>query len=200
MASSLKFYTVTITNSIAGTTPSDGFVDNTKVEQYLANASLTLETTPSGLTYDLCKAKRRANVRYGEIVRQLELVQNVMIPPLSISAPAGDYKTEPTSFTFQIAAYDWMWQTKDEENAGAVLSSTACLKRCIARALIADLFIEIDVVDPTASVALYGGPTSPQSVPRGGPWINVASAFEVGSYAANIAAAEAVISVTMMQY
>lgn len=200
MASSLKFYTVTITNSITGTDPSDGFVDNTKVEQYLATAGLTLETTPTGLTYALCKAKRRANVRYGEIIRQLELVQNVMIPPLSIAAPAGTYKTEPTSISFQIAAYDWMWTTKDEENAGAVLTSTDCIMRCVARALIADLFVEIDVVDPTASAALYGGPTEAVSIPRGGPWINVASAFEVGPYADNIADAEAVISVTLLNY
>jgi hypothetical protein len=215
MATSMQFYTITITNSISNSAPGDGFVDPTRIENYYSynpyNATnyygsgatpYAFEGTQSSLTLALCLAKRRANHRYVEIVRQLELISNVWIDPNSVSIPGGSTPGwTPTSLTFSMLTPfgDSVWVTKDELNPGQTLVSTACIQRCIARALTADLFRVEDVFDPTSNAALFSPAGSiAVEVPRYGTRINVASGFEIAPYATSLAAATAVISVAFL--
>jgi hypothetical protein len=197
MASSILAFNVTITNGNSNAAPADGFVDATKIEKYVTS----LETTPSSLTLALCKAKRRANLRYIEIVNQLQRVANCYILPQSITATGGSATAEPSSFAFQMwAERSDALVTADESNPGAYLSGTAAITRCIARALTLDLFKQVDVIDPTSSdtFGVYGATTS---VPR--QWVrtlpDAANAIlEVGPYANSLSSATALISVTTL--
>ena len=193
MASSVQCYSITITNSNSNSSPQDGFVDNVTVEKYEATAGL--ETTPSGLTLTLCKAKRRGNVRYRNIIQQIQLVANCYVATNSITTDATA-KTEGTSFVFQVYAErgDDSLITADELNAGEFLTSTTCLARCVARALIADTFQEIDVYDPTASDSI-GTLGASQAAPRFASHIYAASAFEIGAYESDLASAQAMVTV-----
>ncbi len=183
-------YSVTITNSNSNSSPRNGFVDNLKIEDYYASAGL--KTTPSGLDYNLCKAKRRGNMRYRDIIAQLNMICNISIDELSITSDAGA-KTEATSFTFYIAAEhgDAAFVTEDETSPGTNLTGTDCIKRCVARALFNDMTREIDVFDPTSAttVGVYGAGTS---IPRYG--IRIA-ALQSGKYGSSLANAESVVTV-----
>jgi hypothetical protein len=200
MATSLQYYSVTITNSITGTAPSDGFVDSRRIESYYSTVGAGvapgsgLEATPSGLTLGFGTAKRRGNIRYSEIIRQIQLVSNCSIDP-GATITNGSGIAEPTVFSFQLVANVGNLNTRDELVAGATLTGSLCIKRCIARALIADIFRQTDVFDATGSLSA-GNTTA--TVPRFGSRINPASSFEIGPYASSLTAAEAVISVTAL--
>jgi hypothetical protein len=208
MASSQAVYTITITNGITGSTPNDGFVDNLRIEDYYGSAGLV--TTPSGLTLALCKAKVRANVRYREIINQLAIVSNCYVAEKAdivgtnttpnVVAAAATGKVEPTSFIFKIIVEhgDASLSTPDELNAGQFLTSTNCIKRCVARALTNDMLRQEPVFDPTSanSVGVWGATTS---VPRYGIRI-YDNTFEVGAYATDIPTAEANITVVQRTF
>jgi len=197
MPSSVQAYKIQITNSNRNVAPKDGFIDNLRIEDY---ATSGLETTPTGLTLVLSKAKRRGNLRYREIINQLGMVANCYVPAQSlptVSSSTGTLKSEPTSFTFQIYAEHGAASliTADELNPGQTLSSTACVKRCVARAMIADISRVVDVYDPT-SAASTGTWGATASLPRFGHAVSSANAFEVGSYATGLALAEGMVTVT----
>jgi hypothetical protein len=200
MASSLQYYSVVITNSYSNSSPTDGFVDNLRIENYYATTSYALENTSncSGLSLTLSAAKRRGNFRYHEIIRQLGLVSGFRIDPNSVigytSAPLAiianptNALLEPASFTFQIIAAGGTsaWNTADETVAGATLfnglatlTGTACIVRCIERALSGTFYRENDVFDPTATTSA-GNSTS--GIIRFGTRIDVASTTELGLY------------------
>jgi hypothetical protein len=195
MASSVQCYSVSINNSLTNSTPSDGFVDNITIEKYEAS----MESTPSGLTLLLCKAKRRGNVRFRNIIQQIQLVANCHIPTNTITNGSATAKTEGTSFAFQVYAErgDASLITADELNAGQFLTSTTCLARCVARALIADTFQAIDVYDPTSADSL-GTLGASQSAPRFASHIYAASAFEIGAYQADLATAQSYVTVALV--
>jgi hypothetical protein len=219
MATSMQYYTITITNSISNASPSDGFVDPTRIENYYSynpynatnyyssgSTAYAFEGTQSSLTLVLTTAKRRANHRWGEILRQLQLISNIWIDPNSISIPGGSAPGwTPTSITFSMLTPfgDSVWVTKDELNTGVTLTSLAAITRCIARALAPpfpviatpDPFRVVDIFDPTSTLA-PGNTTA--SVPRFGTRIGVASGFDVGPYATNLANATAVIAVNFL--
>lgn len=153
----------------------------------------SLETTPTGLTYALCQAKRRGNWRYIEIIQQLGLVANCYVHPPSMVNTGGTGIAEPTTLAFQIYVPSGMLVTPDELNVPAVLTGMACIKRCVARALTATLYKETDVFDPTATTTTG----STIAVPRYGPRVNVSSSFQIGPYASSITNAEAVITVAI---
>lgn len=194
MASGIQIFNVTITNGGAAASPADGFVDSKKIENYAES----LATTPAGLTLDLCMAKRRGNLRYMQIINQLQQMANCHI--MSVAAEGADAGVEPSSFSFQL----WTEQggvllTEDENNPGTVLTDEAAITRCIARGLTAHLFRQIDVVDPTSTVSVGIGATV--SVPRQGVRILPDSAnpvLEVGAYAADLTSAESYVSVVPM--
>jgi hypothetical protein len=190
MASSLSVYNVTITNGNSNASPNDGFVDNLKIENY----NISLVTTPSGLTLALSQAKTRANFRYIDIINQLSMVTNVYINNTNISNNAT-YKTEATSFGFEffVERGDSALVTNDETSPGNFLTSVNCIKRCVARALVNNMYREAVVFDPTSttSTGVFGATTS---VIRYGH--RIVSNFNIGSYAANIPTAESMIVVT----
>ena len=198
MASSIQVYSITITNSNSNSTPQDGFIDAKKIENYVTS----LETTPMSLTLALCKAKRRGNVRYDEILRQIQLMANCYVTPLSVVATGASALLEASAFSFQIWAErgDGSLVTADESNPGQFLTSIAAIKRCIARALTSDLFKQIDIVDPTSADTL-GVPGSTTSVPRQTIRILPDAAnviLEIGAYADNLTDAAALVSVTAL--
>lgn len=192
MGLSSEFYNITVTNGVSNSEPADGFIDVLRIEQY----DLDFETTPSDLTYELCQAKRRGNLRYREIINQLQMVTNCFVPPASIVATDATALVEASAFSFQL----WVERggslvTADELNPGTWLYGADCITRCIARAMIADLFVKIDVVDPTSAQSV---PDTTTSVPRFGPRVLPAADFEVGPYADNLTDAEALIDVTQL--
>ncbi len=184
MASSTQLYAVSLINYYStNSAPSDGFVDPNTIQSYysydtynttnyysVSATQYAFETTPSGLTLALCTAKRRANHRWNEIIRQLELVSNVIIFPASIVVTGGSAPgwtptaTPPTPcLTFQMAVPfgDSGIMTLDETvGTPTYLSGPTAITRCIARALIADQFREMDVFDPTSSTSVPAGNAS----------------------------------------
>lgn len=197
MASSIQVYNVSIANSNSNSAPADGFVDSKKIENYVTS----LETTPSGLNLDLCEAKRRGNLRYTEIINQLQMVANCYVIPQSVDASGADDKTEASTFAFQMwTERGGVMITEDELNPGTMLTDEDAITRCVARALTADLFKQIDVVDPTSadSFGVYGASTS-----RPRQWIRTLpdaanDILEVGSYEADLATAESFVTVTAL--
>jgi hypothetical protein len=202
MASSISIYSVTLTNSISTAAPSDGFVDSMRIEDYYASTSYALEGLPSGFSLLLSTAKRRGNLRYHEIIRQLELVQNVAIDPAAIVATGANAKTEPTAFSFQLVSLqgDAAWMTRNELVANTYLTGIACIKRCIARALSLSFSRETTIFDPTTATSAGNSTTG---IVRYGPRIDVAGSFVIGPYSSGVPAtalpnAEAVITVTLL--
>lgn len=191
MASSVQAFRVTITNGSGGGAPADGFIDHLKIEQY----GLNLNTTPMGLDLNACKAKRRGNVRYLEMINQLQMVANCYVDPNSYTSDATE-SAEANTYVFHLYAERGAdsFVTADELSPGDTLTGDDCIKRCIGRALIADLFKQIDVVDPT-SATTFGVKGSGTSVVRFGVRIYLADDFEIGSYAPDLATAEAQIAV-----
>ena len=189
MASSVQAYGITITNGITGAAPADGFADPSRLENY----GLDFKTTPSGLTLALCQAKRRGNLRWTEIINQLGMVTNCYVHRPSIVSDATAI-TEATSIAFQIYVQygDDALITRDELVTGQTLRGIACIKRCIARGLAANLNRQINIFDSTSVAGAWGGGAG--SVPRTGERINVASAYPIAPYA-SIASAEALVAV-----
>lgn len=209
MPSSMQGYKVTINNNITTAAPGDGFIDPVTIQRYYSynpynatnyysqNATpYAFETTPSGLTLGLTQAKRRANYRWHEMLRQLELVTNVWIDPNSIAVTGGSAPGwTPTAVSFvMVAPYgDPGWMTPDETTPGTVLYGTSAITRCIARALVCDQFSGTDIFDPTSSGSV---PSTATSVPRFGTRIDPRASFEIGPYAGSLAAAAGCIAVT----
>jgi hypothetical protein len=193
MASSVQAYQVTITNGSSGNAaPADGFVDWKTLEAY----DTDLASTQSSLTLALALAKKRGNIRYTEIITQLQRVQNCYVDTHSFASDATAV-AEASSFGFQIYAEhgDAAWVTADELNAGQTLTSTNCIKRCVARALALDEFQVAAIFDPTNATSV---PTGTTNVPRFGVRINVASDFEIGAYQANLTTGASYVTVTML--
>lgn len=190
MPSSVQAYQVTITNGNTNASPSDGFVDNKTLQNY--DPDLQAATS---LTLDNCTAKRRGNWRWLEIVQQVQLVANCYVDPHSFDSDATAI-AEATSFAFQFYAEhgDDSLITADELNTGSYLTSTACLVRCIARALTKDVFVEIDIFDPTKADSI-GTLGAANSEIRWGIRISPAADFEVGAYEADLATAETFVTV-----
>jgi hypothetical protein len=200
MSNIFSVYNVVITNPNSGadlSAPSDGFVDFNTLQNY----NVSLETTPAGLTYALAQAKRRANVRYNEIVLQMNLITNCYIVPNSLVATGATYKTPATSLSFQVVIEhgDATLYTADELNVGQFLTGTAALTRMIARGLMYVQTINNDYADPKINVFdptsanTFGTPGSTTSVPRTGERV---ASFAVGALTNNLTSAGSAISIT----
>jgi hypothetical protein len=218
MASSQTLYSITITNSNSTSPPNDGFVDNLTIEDYYWSASTNnpLMTTPSGLTYALCKAKVRGNMRYRDIISQLGMVTNCYVTENAIPYNPSNEQTlvyggfanttssatataEATSFVFYIIVEhgDASLSTPDEYNAGQFLTSTACIQRCVGRALLNDMYREVAVFDPTdtESLGTYGSTTS---VIRYG--TRIITGFECAPYASSISNSNGCVAVAKITF
>jgi hypothetical protein len=198
MASSVQAYSITITNGNDNSAPNDGFIDNLTIPQYYTS----LETTPSSLTFALTCAKRRGNFRWVEINNQLSMVANCYVDWHSFTSDATG-KTEASAFAYQIYAEhgDASLITADELNPGQFLTSTACIRRCIARALAAVLVQEADIFDPTSSTSVPVGTTSvirfgDRILPGG--TTSTTTQFEVGAYETDLLTGATMIAVSLL--
>lgn len=197
MSSSGSFYNIVITNANSSAdlaAPSDGFVDSMTLENY----DVSLETTPNGLTFALSTAKRRANIRYREIILQMNFITNAYIMPATIVQTGGSITTPPTSIAFQLVIDhgDSSLYTADELNPGQFLSGVNALARMIARGLQYSQAPNgsfgnpiINIFDPTSATT----PGNTTSVPRTGERIE---SFTVGPLASNLTTAAALITIT----
>lgn len=178
----MSVYNVVITKSESAA-PSDGFLDPTRVEIYMASG-------PSPTTYAKSKTKERGNIRWLTMLQQLNLVTLMYVQ--TVAAPSGDSNTAPTTLTFNISVEndDSYVRTADELNPGTFLVGIAAIKRAIARALIASQISDYaELYDPTTATA----PGTTVAAVRVGSRIE---ALDVGAVAVSLAAGEALVAVT----
>ena len=169
-----SFYFITITNP-GGSAPSDGFIDNTKIENYLANAvgadgmnESSLDNFNPPITLANSQAKARANFRYNSMVAQMGFVGNMYIS--NTTAVGGSATSDPTSFSFNVAVEhgDGSLMTWDELNANTVITTPAAvLARTISRAMIQNSVVNEMILDPTPKTT-FGTYGATVSVPRYG--------------------------------
>lgn len=154
-----QYYNLTISAPNGLTAPSDGFIDDKLVEDYLAESVPANwgngTTPPAGWSSAIapCEAKRRANIRYGEIVAQLGFMGNCYLT--DTAAVSGTTTvTAASSLTafgavIQVERGSSVLITVDDSNPGQHLSGTAALIRCVARGMVASGTYTINVVNPT---------------------------------------------------
>jgi hypothetical protein len=176
-------YSVTIAGVVAAS-PSDGFIDNTKLEQYMAAGA-------PATTYVQAQAKERGNYRFRFLQQAVQFEANVYME--NMDAPGGTGATAPTSFSFTavVERGDDVLVTRDETNAGATLTGVACLKRWVARALVRQQTQMGVIYDPTEGTTK--GNTTPAA--RYGARIEP---IVVGALAADLPTAEALITITKL--
>jgi hypothetical protein len=191
MPSSIQAYSVSIANSKTTVAPADGFVDNKAIESFGVSLAVT-----GSLSYPLCQAKMRGNVRYRAIIGQLQMVANCYVDAKSITSNSTAI-TEGATFGFQLYAEHGpeSLSTADELVAGQRLIGHNCIKRCIARALSTSLVTNVLVYDPTSAVSL-GALGATKSVPRFGMRSNLG--FAVDAYEPNLTSAAALVTVTVI--
>jgi len=164
------WYHITVT-ILTAAAPANGFIDNQDPQDFTA--------LPTTLALSL--AKERANMRYKSMLQQLSLFHTVT-RTLNILATGSDEDTEATVFeiTVQYDRPDFI-ETEDEDNPGIILVGVDAVQRFVARMMITDIIQTREIYDPT----LVGG------LPKGPAIIDITA----GKIAANLAAAEAVITV-----
>ncbi|CAM6054496.1 unnamed protein product [Sphagnum tenellum] len=173
-----------------------------KAEQYLANAigndginEASLDNFQSSFTLTTSLAKRRANVRYTQVVAQLGFIGNMYI--CNVVASGASAVAAPTTFSFNVLVEhgDGSLQTWDETNPGTVLTDPATvLARAVSRALIQNVVVQADVLDPTPanSIGVLG---ASKSVPRYG---SRYESLAVGPVYNSLTAANSAITVTAL--
>ena len=175
--------------NIAGVTaaaPADGFIDPKTVYAY---TNVNANDKPSSYANSL--AKSRANRRAKNVVLGLQFYSGVQIVSVT-AAGSPTASTAPTSIVYRISIDDInSVKVDDENNAGQKLTGTAALERIVARALCKQETVLLDVLDPTTSTA----PGNTTQFARAGTRFNLET---VGALYANVAAAEAGITVTLV--
>lgn len=181
MVNFLNYYTVTLSPPGTNVAPADGFVDNTRVETYLAS------TYPAGFSYADSMAKRRANMRFKSITQQIGLMTNIAM--IKIMAPGATSQSGPSSFSMvcQIERGDPALVTIDELHPGITLFGAAALTRTVARGIMLTFSDNLDVYDPTL-VAARGNPNLANRI-----GVRVMP-FVVSPYVADLATAESTIT------
>jgi hypothetical protein len=115
-----------------------------------SGATFNLGSYPSN--FDNSLAKVRANVRYRELIDQVQLMANGFF--CEIDAVGADVNTPPTSFEFTVFfERDEFVQTPDETAPGTSLTGADAVTRCIARALLLDKFTLREVYNPQETAA-----------------------------------------------
>lgn len=183
----MSLYRVTIDGSSAPTTaPNDGFIDNIKTQDYMAQGAAA-PTTLAQTT-----AKERGNIRFKFLQQQLQYDANVYVNE-TISTN-GSAIAQPTSFVFTavVERGDDVLFTRDELNNGAPLVGTDALVRWIARALVeARPSINCDLWDPTQT------PTAGNTMPAARYGEKVLT-IEVEAIASNLTAATSMVSLVKL--
>lgn len=182
------FYSVSISILINGPT-GDGFIDNKTINAYRADGSEPTDVAAS-------IAKERANQRYAMMIAKLQLIANFYISGIDTTGADANEAPPVFAFTLESEHGDECIVTDDELTPGAKLTSTAAIKRAIARMLTTTMYSDYqEYYDPTSEpgVGVEGAPTA--NAVRFGSRIDF---VEVGKLANNLTAAEAVISVTKL--
>jgi hypothetical protein len=177
------YYTISIANS-TGAAPANGFVDNKKIEQYMAAGS-------NPTTYAHCQAKERGNVRWQFIVEQILRMANIYPSQMVATGASATAEADPFVFHAEVERGDSVLQTPDENNAGTTLVGIAALKRCVARGLIESRTSNRDILDPTLA-------TTPGNTTQAARYGIRVESLTTGPASANLTAAEALITITVL--
>lgn len=180
----MAVYDIVITKAEAAA-PADGFIDQNKAQYYI-NASGDYPNTAA-----LGKAKARANYRFKMLLNELAQISPIEVTSITASASAD---AAPNTFTLRVTFFYTDLNTENESSPGTFLTGAAAVERAAARALIAAPTAQLEYFDPTTTAAKgyndtvttgrYYGPRFEELV--------------VGACAANLAAAEALITVTLV--
>ena len=171
-----KYYRVVIdgTSYDANSAPNDGFIDNTSAIYY----------DPRPTTLVTALAKKRANMRYRELVQKLSEEVNPLYI-IDIVATDADGDDPATSFEFTVAYQDVeSLSTRDELNPGVVLNDVNTIKRFTARSMLSHFIRTENYFDPTG----YN--------PLNMAYIEKEEHVEMGALETMLTAAEANITVT----
>lgn len=180
-------YRIEITQ-INGTGNAAGFVDDKRIERYMAEGS-----TPTDLTAS--QNKERANLRYRFVLANLQSMGNLYVSDVVATGATAD--TAPTEFAFTVEAErgDDMLFTRDETAEGEELSGADAIKRCVARGLMAEQLGRLmDCYDPTTSTGVKDGAPAPAAVRT----FNRVAPLDVAKLTNNLTTAEAAITVTKL--
>lgn len=137
------YYRISIDpTGLGGLAPADGFIDNTKSEEY--------ENMPS--TKDAALAKERANIRWRTIVQKLS--ENIApTHVIDFNKPGANHDNPPTLFEFTVVydreEYVYTYDETLSEPKNGDLKDTAALKRLVARALHTELEVNTQYYDPS---------------------------------------------------
>ena len=178
-----KIFTVTITAGAPIGVNGGGFIDNKKVEQY---------GLIGGLTFAECKDKKRANIRWANIIDAVTMDANCTVT--NIVKVGGTVDGAPTSIKFDL--YYQQSGQPSTWSLGDVIVDIPAVVNLVANGMIFDLSGQTEVFDPTQTL-----PITDKFAPGG----TIASHLAVGArleslitgkLAASLAAATAMIVVT----
>jgi hypothetical protein len=181
-------YDITI-STLGGAAPADGFIDSQNTYAYMkANG-----TPPSSLPN--AKAKSRAYARYKHIVFSLSQFCSLG-GVIAVTPTGGDVNTAPSAIKLTVRMREPAGLvTQDELNAGQTLTGLPAIKRVVARCCIAAQGnYTMEIYDPSTvnERATDGAATTAR------PKQSSIIMDTVGALAANIAAAEAAITVVAL--
>jgi hypothetical protein len=181
----MSIYDITIAGT-AGAAPADGFIDPKTVYAYGNDTSPTKPTS-----YAKSLAKSRANRRHKSVVGMVQFYSGMQITNVTLGgSPTADAPASNIVYRIEIADVNAV-VTKDENNAGAILTGVPAIRRIFARALAKAETVLLDVLDPTTATA----PGNTTSYARAGTRFNIET---VGALYANVTAAEAGVTVTLV--
>ena len=182
------FYRVSI-DAISGSGDSAGFVDPKNVEHYMENGG----DAPASLTTSTDKV--RANVRYKNVIEQLQLMGNLYVSNVVVTG--GDVDTAPSNVAFTLEAErgDSFLTTRDEANTAVELTGANAITRCAARGLMETRQnYRYIVYDPTETTAAQNGSVSNAAARVGLRTMD----FNVAALTNSTVTAEAAITVTRL--
>jgi hypothetical protein len=180
------YYRVSIAG-ISGTGDAAGFIDAKKVEYYMANGG----AAPASLTTSTNKV--RANVRFKDVVENLQLMGNVYVSNVVANAATVDTAPSDISFTLESERGDETLITPDENTPGAYLTGANAIVRCVARGLTESrLNYVYPVYNPTLTTAAQNGGTSNAAVRIGSGTIT----FNVAALSNSVSSAASSVTVT----
>ena len=184
------FYTVSIAY-IAGTGDNDGFIDNMKVEQYMAASNTGV--APASFTTSTNKV--RANIRYKTIIEQLQLMGNMYDSEDVAVGATIDTPGTAFNFTLEVERGDEVLGTMDELNPGVELMGANAIVRCIARSLMEYRNnYNYAVFNPTATTAPANGGTTTAIARQGATTLT----FNVGPLTTNLSDGANAVTVTKL--
>lgn len=180
-------YDVSITGLSELSAESQGFIDPTKVEQYMVSGDAPDTVAAS-------KAKERANIRYEMMIGALGMMANLYVSNVVATGATADSPATTLAFRLTSEHGEECLVTPDEANTGQFLVGEPAIKRVIARTLLASRTDFGDFYDPTMKAAFIADGSTVNAV-RVGTRIE---SVQVTAAAVDLAEAESVISVVQV--